>query len=297
MSKWKEHDNKSLNKLLSNIKHISAMKRIYYSLMVLLCLFSYTSSAQTDSLSRKNKIRHFVFGMGINHFNMKDGAMSPVRYQGTSFALNFGTQKEAPKWISRVDLTLGFGSLKSAYYEETERGKTANIRLDLDYTRLQKMGTLGNSSFEWFLGGNFSTFHGVRIHNQLDNSSGIFDSFTSLGISAATRKAFTWKKRQFQFYYQANLPVATLVLRPSFNGLFNFVDPESDFFEERIEEHGLASFGSYFRLNNRFELSYATKGGHNRVLLGYKWDFYHYNKVHKLTTGSHHLYASTMFYF
>ncbi|MGB0524269.1 MAG: hypothetical protein ACPGJS_14970 [Flammeovirgaceae bacterium] len=262
---------------------------------VLLCLSSF---AQTDSLRhKKHKKRHFVFGLGMNYFNLKDDAMSPVRYTGSSFVFNLGTQKETSKWLSRVDFSLNAGALRSMYYEETERGKTLNLRMDLAYSRLQKIKTLGKSNVEWLLGGSVDTQAALRLHNQLDNSSGVYDSFTSLSASTAFRKSFEWKKRQFQFSYQASIPFVTVVLRPSFNGLFNFVDPESDFFQENLDRHGFASFGSYFRLNNRYELAYWTRGGQNQIRLGYQWDILRYQKLHQLVMAKHQFYLSSLFYF
>jgi len=252
------------------------MKHHFFWILALLCLVSSPSYAQKEAKKKKDKVRHFVFGFGLQRFNIKDDAMSPVRYTGTSLAFNFGTQKQTAKWLSRVDFSLSGGTVKSIYYEDTERGSSFNLRLDIDYSRLQHIKQFPKGNIDWFLGGHLSALTGFRFHNQLDNSAGIYDSFNSLGISTAFQKAFEWKKRKFKFYYQLNVPLISMVMRPSFDQVFNFIDPESQFFKENFERHGWASFGSYLRLNNRFELSYTTR---------------------QILMGKHQLSLSTLFYF
>lgn len=273
------------------------MKTTKLWMAVALLLLPLLTHAQSEKIEGKEKLRHFAYGFSISHFNVKDDAMSPVRYTGTSYGLNFGLRKERTKWLSKIDFGISGGSLKSIYFEEGDLSKTVNMGIELDYTLLRRMKALRQGELDWFLGGSIGQLGSFRFHSQLDNSAGIYDSFTSIGLTSAIRKKINLGKRKFTFYYQVNVPVLSVVMRPSFNGLFNFVDPESDFFQENFDKHGLASFGSFMRLNNRFELSYVTKGSQNRLNFGYQWDVYHYNRVHKTVVGRHQLSLSTLFYF
>ncbi len=266
------------------------MKRTF--LIFSYVLISLVVRANGDSLSMKYG-RHWVTGLGLSVQTVWDEAMSPVRYGGTSFRVNPSLQKFTARRWRIIDVALSVGGLRSAYYKESERGKATNFGFNFDYLYLRHLTDFGKGN-EVFLGGGFRTLNNARLHNQLDNSILPFDSFTSLSLEGGLQRSFRWKQRDFLVRYALGLPLISLAMRPNFVSVYNFVNPESKFFNERIEEHGLSSFGSYFRMISKVELLYKLRSG-NLMSLAYQWDYYSYNKVHQLNVATHSITFSRYF--
>ena len=250
---------------------------------------------------RSHRTRYYMLGISSNTFNWQDHAMSEVRYEGGSVGLNFGLWKESPKHISRLDIQPSIGALQSEYFNKDIHTATTHYRLDFDYHYLRKVKKLSlfgwEKPVEWYLGGQLNSATGVVLHPGLGNSAYGFYSFNSLGLATAFRKEVTVRNKKCQLYYQASLPILSLVARPTFNNVFNFVDPDTDPLGDNIETHGGASWGSLTRFANRFEFMYPIRGELNQLKLGYQWDFYKYNKVHKMVVGRHQLSISLLSYF
>ncbi|MEM8893406.1 MAG: hypothetical protein AAGC88_02440 [Bacteroidota bacterium] len=261
-------------------------------LIIALVIGSFQTKASSDSLSMKYG-RHWVTGLGFNLTTVWDEAMSPVRYGGASLRINPSLQKFTSKHWRTIEVSLGIGGIRSTYYEETERGKANNFGFNFDYRYLKHLTEFGKGA-EVFLGGGVRMMNNARLHNQLDNSVLPFDSFTSLSLEGGLQKDFRWKKRDFLVRYSLGLPIMSLAMRPNYVSVYNFVNPESEFFNERIDEHGLSSFGSYFRVISKVELLYKLKTG-NLMSLAYQWDYYSYNKVHQLNVATHSITFSRYF--
>lgn len=266
------------------------MKRII--LIFSFALMSLMVSANGDSLSMKYG-RHWVTGLGLSIQTVWDEAMSPVRYGGASLRINPSLQKFTDKHWRTIDVSLSIGGLRSIYFEESQRGRANNFGFNFDYRYLRHLTDFGKGN-EVFLGAGIRMLNNARLHSQLDNSILPFDSFTSLTIEGGLQKGFRWRQRDFLLRYSLGLPIMSLAMRPNYVSVYNFVNPEAKFFNERIREHGLSSFGSYFRMISKVELLYKLRTG-NLMSLAYEWDYYSYNKVHQLNVATHSITFSRYF--
>lgn len=266
------------------------MKRII--LIFSFALMSLMVSANGDSLAMKYG-RHWVTGLGLSIQTVWDEAMSPVRYGGASLRINPSLQKFTDKHWRTIDVSLSVGGLRSIYFEESQRGRANNFGFNFDYRYLRHLTDFGKGN-EVFLGAGIRMLNNVRLHSQLDNSILPFDSFTSLTIEGGLQKGFRWRQRDFLLRYSLGLPIMSLAMRPNYVSVYNFVNPEAKFFNERIQEHGLSSFGSYFRMISKVELLYKLRTG-NLMSLAYEWDYYSYNKVHQLNVATHSITFSRYF--
>lgn len=219
---------------------------------------------------------HLDLGAGLTSHVIKDDAMSPVRYTGVLPTLSLGTIKtKIDKKLSEARLTLQYSNIHAKAANDYPTMKGPLFRLDFDYVHLRETDLIKDTTFGTFFAGvSFHTLLSFRFMQQLDNSAIIYDYFSSLGISAAYKHEFNWKRKRLMHYHRLSLPVVSYGSRPAYMNVFDFIAPnENDPIGDAFERASIRSFGSHLRVIFRNSLFYPIKSN-NLIGLTYEWQYY-----------------------
>jgi len=258
-------------------------------LALLLLSFVFTSLvAQEEKVRKKPKKdrqRHFATSLFFVSENVRDEGMSLVRYRGASAGLQLALEERYEKRIERLRFAGSYGGLNSIYYDENQLGFASSIRLEADYLYLRRFRPLGK--WRSYLGGAGNMMTAVRIKSPTTNSSLSYDAFVTLGLAGALERDFkALNDRQFRFSQYIKIPFVGYGLRPTFTNVSNFINQEKSFLGESADLHGWMSFGSFGRVVLSSEIAYLLKNG-NAFRMSYGWDYYEYNKIHRLQAARH----------
>ncbi|QHT70268.1 hypothetical protein GXP67_28265 [Rhodocytophaga rosea] len=249
------------------------MKSIYI-LYTGLCFFIFVqANAQTDL---PEKSTYLELSPGLTYHQVKDDAMSFVRYQGVLPTLSFGIWKEkSDRKLIEWYLPLQFATIRSNNAKGYLPMKATMFRFDLDYVHLRKIfreKELGNKAF--YLGASQHTFLDIRYAPQLDNSAIVYDNFHSLGISGAFLRTFQIGNKKVKHYHRISIPVLSFGTRPDYMNTFDLIEPGGNNpIKDAYQRASFHSFGSFQRIIIRNSLFYPIRAT-NQLGLTYEWQAY-----------------------
>lgn len=258
-----------------------------FSLWVLLCLHAVQARSQ--------KTTYLALGGGFTYHQIKDNAMSPVRYKGWLPTLSFSMLKEKQgRWLTELRLPIQYALITSGDFKEYPTMKANMFRLDIDYVYLRNTNLIkdtGKGTF--FLGASLHTFLDVRYLPQLDNSAIVYDNFTSLAISAAYKRSFQLKRKRLTHYHRVSLPLLSYGTRPGYLNVYDVTNPEDDLFTYAQRNARMCSFGSFGRIMLRNSLLYPIRGN-NQLGISYEWQYYAASFTEQVKGASHALLFSLL---
>ncbi len=249
------------------------MKRVQLLYAGLCFGISLTAAGQPGAAARRN---YLDLSPGLTFHQVKDDALSPVRYRGVLPALALGWLKDKPgRKLVEWQLPLQFASLRSRAAKAYLPMKATAFRADLDYVHLRRLfPARERRTGEFFLGGSLHTFLAVRFAPQLDNSAIGYDHFYSLAVSGAYRRPFRLGAKTLQHYHRVSLPLLSYGTRPDYMNTFDLIAPGgNDPLGDAYGRARFCSFGSFARVMVRNTLFYPVRGG-NGLGLTYEWQAY-----------------------
>lgn len=261
------------------------MKKLLFVFLFPVLVFGCANAQEKEKKKKKDRKRHIATGLLFTSDNVRDEGMSLVRYGGAAIGLSIALEERYEKRIERLCFTGSYGFLNSVYFDENDLGYASNARFEIDYLYLRRFRPLGN--WRSYLGGTLNLMTALRLKSPITNSSLNYDSFNTLGIAGALERDFTaLNERQFRFIQQVRVPLAGFGLRQTFTNVSNFIDREESFVSESADLHGWMSFGSFGRIILKSEIAYILENG-NMFRMGYGWDYYEYNKIHRVQAARH----------
>lgn len=88
------------------------------------------------------------------------------------------------------------------------------------WRKLKNVCASKNKNWQYFAGGNLSNNGQIAIIPSANNSITFNINWLQAGLEGMIKRDFTWKNKNFQFTYQASLPILGITVRPqSFIGL------------------------------------------------------------------------------
>jgi hypothetical protein len=264
------------------------MKGIYI-LYTGLCFCLIASVNAQSTLPEKST--YLDLSPGLTFHQVKDDAMSFVRYRGILPTLSFGILKEKQnrkliEWHS----ALQFSPISSNNAKDYLPMKATMFRFDLDYVHLRKLfpgKDIGNKAF--LLGPSIHTFLDIRYAPQLDNSAIVYDIFHSLGISGAFRRSFQVGHKTLHHYHRMSIPIFSYGTRPDYMNVFDLIEPGgNDPLGDAYARARFCSFGSFQRLMIRNSLFYPIRSD-NQIAITYEWQAYSASFTVPIRAASHTL--------
>lgn len=253
-----------------------------------------SDTLKTRKANRKARDRFLWLGYGFSFSNVLDKATSPLNYSGFNFAnSSVGYLIHSDDIISTVELDFAYNDLQSRtstpWYDPRNNSFIVNIR----YNRLFKIRSIKNR-VGWFLGYEFNINNHFRVNYKYGNSAFTFDSYSGIGAATRFELPFSWKSRKvkiwfmnfnrrdrdLRFSWQVSLPIVSMMIRPTYVTITNFIDPDQQ--TALQSEHISGGVFVPFAIRSQAEL-YYTLHNQNMFKLSYVWSFMSndpgYNKV------------------
>jgi len=268
----------------------------------LLCLFATISlevasqEIEQDSVLSLPTTRYLTLGIGSMSVQLNDQHMSPLNYYGGAFNLQLGAFKRKNKSIRNLIVSTAYTNLgpKQDNREIDPRG--TYIRLDLSYAQHQYIRSIWDNSTRLYVGGKFKSHSNIRLNEQLDGGFITFMFANGIFLSSILEREVRISGRPLTVGWQLDLPVINHTIRPSYLNIYDFVNPESNWVEERIEDSEWRGIGSYTNINSTFYLLYPLSSS-NAFRFSYDWDFYHIGSELEATSATHTYSFSFLFHF
>jgi hypothetical protein len=270
-----------------------------------------TNTKKEDrKLKRKARDKYAYMGFGFSHVKVADNNTSPLMYKGFQFPYaSLGYLNHSKKNIKTLEVDFSFGFLKSRtespWYVPTNTSFYTNIRYDVLYY----LRSFAKERINWYIGPEFNFNGHYRINNKYGNSAFTFDSYLGAGFASRFELPFSWKGRIYRFLgkdrnrrdrnlrlsWQLSTPVVSLLVRPTFVTITNFIDPELQ--AKITSEHISGGFFVPFNIRSQTELYYELHN-QNMFKLSYVWNFYSHDPgYNKVQSAFHGLYFAFIFKF
>lgn len=260
--------------------------------VLLLCLATEGRSQHANDRPE----RFWLSGLGTLGIQLRDEHMSPMTYHGSVINPEIGYIKIRRRSISELTLTPSIGSIASKNGTDQRPMRGDYYRLDIQYRYLRSMGTILDDRWRFYLGGQFH-FHGnVRLNEQLDTSFITFIFSNGLGVSTAFERSAQLFSRDVIFRYKLGLPLVQHVIRPNFLNIYNYLDPENDWLNERMRDSDVLLPNRLFSINSALEMWYPIRSG-NYLRFAYGWEYYSLNHKLNARAASHRVSFAFLFNF
>ena len=290
-----------INSRYDNMKtaNVQIEKCLFY--LVLLVFITGNSFAQQgqkgmDNKKTVEKQRYFTSSLSLKHIQLRDQHMSPVTYFGTVVSPGVGIIKRKERSISEFSLNSALGSIQAKNGSELRPMQGDYFRVDIQYSYLRFVKNILDQRYRWYLGGKFRSHSNVRLNEQLDTGFITFIFSNGLSLATAVERDFTLFNRKMTLSYQLDVPLITHMIRPNYLNIFNYIDPENDWFEERFRDSDWLPVGKFSGINSQLSLSYMIKAG-NMIRFTYGWEYYALNNKLKAKNASHDFSVALLFNF
>lgn len=250
---------------------------------------------QQKKLERKSRDKYFGLGLGCSYMKVIDNATSPLLYKGLNIPfVSLGYLTHSDRIIKTFETDFAYGKLKTRtetpWYDPRNTSYYIAFRYDILY-RIIKFEKL---NVNWYLGPEINSNSHFRINYKYENSAFNFDNYNGIGIASRFELPFSYKSAQFKFLglnfkrrdrnlrlsWQLSVPVFSLMIRPTYVTITNFIDPELQ--TKITSDNTDGGFMVPLNLRSQTELHYKLHNG-NMFRIAYIWNFYShdpgYNKV------------------
>lgn len=196
---------------------------------------------EARKLKHKARDKYVYFGLGFSYIKVTDKNTSPLMYKGLQMPYtSIGYLNHSSKKIQSIEIDFSFGFLKSRtktpWYSAQNMSFYTNIRYDILYS----IRSFARERINWYIGPEFNINGHFRINDKYGNSAFNFDSYAGAGFVTRFELPFSWKGRTYKFLgkdrnrrdrnlrlsWQLSTPVVSLLIRPTYVTITNFIDPE-----------------------------------------------------------------------
>ncbi len=270
----------------------------------LLCLLSLVSTigwSQTEALDSDSALnlpteRYLTLGVGSMAVQLNDQHMSPLNYYGGSMYLQLGAFKRKKKTLRNLTIGLNYNTIGPREDGREIDPKGQYYRLDLSYAQQHYVRSFWRGTTRWYVGGKFKSHSNLRINPQLDGALATFIFTNGLFASSVLEREVRISKRPLTINWQLDLPIVNHTIRPDYLNIYDFVNPENDWVEERLDESKWRTITSFTNITSTVSLLYPISTS-NVLRFSYEWDFYHIKSELEATNATHTWLFSFLFHF
>lgn len=267
----------------------------------LLCLLATGLSAAAQEVSQDSVLslpttRYLTLGIGSKYVRLYDQHMSPLNYYGGAFNLQLGALKRKKRSLRNFTIDLAYTNLGPRKDDREIDPQSIYFRLDLQYAHQHYVRSLFNETTRWYVGGNIKSHSNIRMNPQLDGAFVTFIFAHALFLSNVLEREIRIARRPLTMSWQMDLPIVNHTIRPEYLNIYDFVNPESNWVEERVEDSKWRSIGTYSNVTSTLALLYPI-GSSNAFRFSYEWDFYRINSALTATSATHTYLFSFLFHF
>jgi len=264
-----------------------------FTLLGLLCLLltantvSYgQQSAATDSVLNLSTTRYLTLGLGSMSLQLNDEHMSPLNYHGGSVYLQLGAFKRKKQTIRNFNIGATYMNMGPMEDNREIDPQGQYIRFDLSYSQQYHIRSLLGGTVRWYAGGMLKSHSNIRLNEQLDGAFVTFLFANGLFASSTLEREVYISRRPVTVSWQLDLPIINHTIRPDYLNIYDFVNPENDWVDERVDDSEWRAIDSYSNITSTVSLLYPIKTG-NVLRFSYAWDFYHIASRLRATNATH----------
>ena len=274
-------------------------KRIRLALLCLLGMTSLKLDAQSvtqDSVLNLPTTRYLTLGIGSTYIQLRDRHMSPLTYFGGAIDLQLGAFKRKKKSLRNFTVDMTYANLAPREDNREIDPQSIYFALDLQYAQQHYLRSFFNRTTRWYLGGKFRSHSNIRMNPQLDGGFVTFIFTNGFYASNVLEREVKLSGRSLTLSWQLDLPILNHTIRPEYLNIYDFVNPESNWVEERLEDSQWRSIASYSNVTSTLSLLYPISSS-NVFRFSYEWDFYRINSELRSTSATHTYLFSFLFHF
>lgn len=282
-------------------------KIIRLGLLCLFCTAVFSAGAQEalqenpkdplrDSVLNLPTSRYLTLGLGARTIQLNDEHMSLLNYNGGAINLQLGAYKRKKRTIRNLTVDAAYTNLGPRDDNREIDPMGAYIRLDLAYAQQHYIKSFWKNTTRWYVGGKLKSHSNIRLNPQLDGGFITFVFANGLFLSSVLEREVKISGRPLTLGWQLDLPVINHTIRPDYLNIYDFVNPENNWVEERVEDSKWRGIGGYTNVTSTLSLLYPLSST-NVLRLSYEWDFYHISSELKATSATHTYTFSFLFHF
>jgi hypothetical protein len=268
------------------------IKRViqYILLVALLPVNVHARSTTENTKPLRTKLRHLEFGIGVPTIKLRENVTTSLAYTGTGVVgFHIGTTRQhANKTFKQFGIDVNALTAKPAIANLSKWNKSASIfAFNFLYRNLKGVHKNDTKKWKYFVGGSLSLNGQVAIIPSTNNTLSYNFNWLQAGLEGMIKRDFKFKKKNFQFTYQASLPIAGITVRPkSYVGL----QPTPAIWEQESNDLAIMFTSPKFSsLHNNFmfrnDISLDMQLRKSNLRLNYFWQFTN-NKVAVNTMNS-----------
>lgn len=240
--------------------------------------------------------RYLSLGVGSAYVKINDEHMSPLNYNGGSIYAQFGAFKRKKKTIRNLTVGGTYITLGPMQDDREIDPRGEYVRLDIDYAQQWHIKSLFNKTVRWYVGGKLSSHNNIRLNEQLDGAFITFQFSNGLYASSVMEREVHISKRSVTINWQLDLPVVNHLIRPNYLNIYDFVNPEGDWLDERLDDSNWRTINSYTNIVSTISLIYPIRTT-NALRLSYEWDFYRLRAGLPATSATHSFIFAFLFHY
>ncbi|MEM7107866.1 MAG: hypothetical protein AAF519_06545 [Bacteroidota bacterium] len=274
-----------------------------FSRVALLCLLVtlfYTGYGQTnyarDSVLTMPTARYLSLGIGSSYVQLNDEHMSPLTYNGGSVYAELGAFKRKNKTVRNLAVGASYISLGAREDNREIDPRGQYLRLDMGYTQQWYVKSLFNKTVRWYAGGKINSHSNIRLNDQLDGAFITFLFSNGLYASSLMEREVYISGRPATVSWQMDLPVVNHLIRPNYLNIYDFVNPESNWVEERLDDSKLRTINAFTNIISTVSLTYPLRTS-NALRFSYQWDFYRVSTGLPATSATHKFVFAFLFHY
>lgn len=229
--------------------------------------------------------KHPYLGLtvGLAFMKVKDELVMPVRYTGTNFNFKLNYWRRNPQSIQEIYISGVVGAISTKDFLLDNFGarfiepRSQLYWGEIGYMYLHKVSSISSDKYQIYMGGNFFLLGNVRFNQRWDNSAINYEAaITPLSYTARVERSILTKKKEkkLTFSYSLNFPILSIVLRPPFSGVPDFLDHESS---QLYGSASVVSFWDFPRFKSTLDMTIPLSQN-NLMKFTYIWDYYSFQQ-------------------
>ncbi|MES2732904.1 MAG: hypothetical protein V4714_14210 [Bacteroidota bacterium] len=241
--------------------------------------FAMAQSDESQATPQKDTTkftRYRVISPGFSLPLLRDEAVSPLRYTGFGLLFTINSWRVKPKVLKQTFIKVGSASM----FNMANANDLTLFNTEFDYTFYRKVKSYREDRLRLLAGGGGDVLLNVKLLSLNINNQLGYDFAASLKISGLLQYDFQLFKRKFTLTEQLSVPVVSMLSRPPFSWPAPYDAYEQD--GNLASAVQVASFGNYFRLQNRLSLDLFPSDKRRRKAkhhiasnwrLTYEWEY------------------------
>lgn len=222
--------------------------------------------------------------------------MSPLNYNGGSIYAQLGAFKRKKNSIRNLAIGGSYITLGPMEDNREIDPRGQYLQLDINYAQHWYVKSLFNKTVRWYAGGKLNSHSNIRLNEQLDGAFITFLFSNGVYASSLMEREVHISGRPVTISWQMDLPVVNHLIRPNYLNIYDFVNPEGDWLDERLEDSNWRTINSFTNIVSTISLIYPLSTS-NALRLSYEWDFYCVRTGLPATSATHSFIFAFLFHY